>query len=216
MKVFAPEVPAELRWVLAGMVALSLAWAVRHLPWNKVRDDREAQRVLAITTAALILLRTVNTHAMLGVHLHFIGAAIATLMFGPVFAVWVMVIVSLVSTLFGHVWLGFVPDALVTGMLPVALTWLVAQGARRWLPPNLFIYVMVNAYLAGALSMLASVACKALVAKAMGGAVDAYVVAALPMAFGEAFLTGGWLAIVVVYRPQWCASFDDAHYLHGR
>jgi uncharacterized membrane protein len=33
------------------------------------------------------------------------------------------------------------------------------------------------------------------------------------MMFGEAFLSGGALALMVAYRPQWLASFDDARYL---
>ena len=34
--------------------------------------------------------------------------------------------------------------------------------------------------------------------------------------FGEGFFCGGAMALVVVYRPQWCASFDDARYLRSR
>ena len=43
-----------------------------------------------------------------------------------------------------------------------------------------------------------------------------YAIAAIPMAFGEAFFTGGTMALIVTYRPQWCASFDDARYLPRR
>ena len=49
-----------------------------------------------------------------------------------------------------------------------------------------------------------------------GAARDAamgYVVSAPLMVFGEAFLTGGALALMVVYRPQWVASFEDARWL---
>ena len=30
------------------------------------------------------------------------------------------------------------------------------------------------------------------------------------------FFTGGTMAMIVAYRPQWCASFDDARYLSRR
>ena len=33
---------------------------------------------------------------------------------------------------------------------------------------------------------------------------------------GEAFLTGGVMALIVVYRPHWCSTFDDARYLRPR
>ena len=47
-------------------------------------------------------------------------------------------------------------------------------------------------------------------------ALEAYLVTTLPMMFGEGFFCGGAMALIVVYRPQWCASFDDARYLHSR
>ena len=34
------------------------------------------------------------------------------------------------------------------------------------------------------------------------------------MMFGEAFLSGGAMALIVVYRPHWCSTFDDARYLN--
>jgi uncharacterized membrane protein len=40
-----------------------------------------------------------------------------------------------------------------------------------------------------------------------------YLISAVPMMFGEGFLSGGAMALVVVYRPQWCATFDDQRYL---
>jgi hypothetical protein len=40
-----------------------------------------------------------------------------------------------------------------------------------------------------------------------------YVPYLLYLAFGEATLTGMALTLMVVYRPQWVATFDDARYL---
>ena len=31
-----------------------------------------------------------------------------------------------------------------------------------------------------------------------------------------AFITGGALTLLVVYRPQWVATFDDARYIAGK
>jgi hypothetical protein len=41
----------------------------------------------------------------------------------------------------------------------------------------------------------------------------AYLAAAPPMMFGEGFFCGAAMALIVVYRPAWCATFDDARYL---
>ena len=43
-----------------------------------------------------------------------------------------------------------------------------------------------------------------------------YLLATPLMMFGEAFLTGGAMALIVVYRPHWCSTFDDARYLRPR
>jgi len=36
------------------------------------------------------------------------------------------------------------------------------------------------------------------------------------LAFGEGTLTGMILTLLVVYRPEWVATFDDRRYLTGR
>jgi uncharacterized membrane protein len=36
------------------------------------------------------------------------------------------------------------------------------------------------------------------------------------MAWAEAFTTGAALTLMVVYRPDWVATFDDARYLRNQ
>jgi uncharacterized membrane protein len=36
------------------------------------------------------------------------------------------------------------------------------------------------------------------------------------MAWAEAFTTGAAITLMVVYRPAWVATFDDARYLRRR
>jgi uncharacterized membrane protein len=201
-------------FVLAVVV---LVWASRGLPWYKLRDDPEAQRVLLLTTVALAAMRWFNTDAMVGVHLHFIGATVACLMFGPRFALWSMAVVSLAAWMMGSVWQGWAADFLVCGPLAILVTEAVGRYIERKLPPNPLIYVWVRGFLGGALAIAASNLAKAWVAWSLGDAAhEAYLVATLPMMFGEGFFCGGAMALIVVYRPQWCASFDDARYLRPR
>lgn len=210
------QLPSEWRWwgLLAAVAVL--AWAVRRLPWHKVADDAEAQRVFAIFIALVILLRAPSTQSVMGVNLHFLGAAIATLMFGARFALVALAAVSAAWALLGRVWLGWGWDFLANDALPVAVT--VAFGAlvMKMLPAHIFIYILGNAFFAAGLSMLASVLAKAAVTHGLGGEALPYLIAAIPMSFGEAFFTGGALALAVAYRPHWCASFDDARYLSKR
>ncbi|MEQ1513896.1 MAG: energy-coupling factor ABC transporter permease [Lysobacteraceae bacterium] len=194
-----------------------LVWASRGLPWYKLRDDPEAQRVLLLTTAALTAMRWFNTDALAGVHLHFIGATVACLMFGPRFALWSMAVVSLAAWVMGSVWQGWAPDFLVCGPLAILVTEAVGRYIERKLPPNPLIYVWVRGFLGGALAIAASNLAKAGLAWWLDdAAVAAYLVTTLPMMFGEGFFCGGAMALIVVYRPKWCASFDDARYLRPR
>jgi len=193
---------------------LVLVQAARGLPWYKLQGDREAARVLLLGTLALAGLRWFNADALAGSSLHFLGASAATLMFGPRFALWAMAVASLLAWLGGSAWLGWAPDFLACGVLPVLATQALYLLEQARLPPNLVTYVLVNAFLGGGVAMLASHLVKAAVAAAGGSGEPAvYLASAVPMMFGEGFLCGGALALVVVYRPQWCASFDDRRYL---
>ena len=208
-------------WALqlgAVMVALVvLAQAARHLPWFKWHGDRDAQRAWLIFVLVLVALRFAVFDRIPGLRLHFLGAAIATLMFGRAFALWAMALVSLGAWFGGAgVWLGPATDFLVCGALPVF--WMQGQHAwvQRRLPNHVFVYIFVTAFFGGALTALISQLARAGLWWSIGGAalaVDNYLLAAPLMMFGEAFFTGGTLAILVVYRPQWVASFDDARYL---
>lgn len=197
--------------------AAVLAWASRGLPWYKLRGDPEAQRVLLLAALALAVMRVFNTHALAGVDLHFLGATAVCLMFGPRFALWSMATVSLAAWVMGCAWRGWAPDFLVCGLLPVLATEAVGRYIEPRLPANPLIYVWVRGFLGGALAIAASNLAKAGVAWWLDeAATAAYLVATPPMMFGEGFFCGGAMALIVVYRPQWCASFDDARYLRPR
>jgi uncharacterized membrane protein len=199
-----------LAWVLALAV---LAAATRGLDPGRYRDDGEARRVLMLAALAIMAMRWFNTAALQGVVLHFLGATVATLMFGARIACWVMALASLVGVLLGADFGGWAWDFLLTGALPVATTVIAGFAAMRWVPSNIFTYVMVNAFAAAAVAMAGASLAKAAVVAHLGGPVAAYLAATPLLMFGEAFLTGGVMVLVVVYRPQWCASFDDRVYL---
>ena len=98
----------------------------------------------------------------------------------------------------------------------------VAYRLFRWvdrrLPNNYFVYIFINAFLGAGLSIvvLGTVATAAL------AAVEAYPVAQLSseylpffllLGFSEAWLTGMALTLMVVFKPEWVATFDDSRYL---
>ncbi|MBJ7575892.1 energy-coupling factor ABC transporter permease [Luteimonas sp. MC1828] len=204
-----PAWATALAWALALGV---LAASIRGLGLERYRDTG-ARRVLLAATVAVMAIRWFNTAALQGVVLHFLGATIATLMFGARVACWMMALASLAGVLLGAAWQGWAGDFLLAGALPVAVTVLAQLVAMRWVPANIFTYVMANAFGAAALAMAASSLAKAATMAAIGGPAAAYLAATPLLMFGEAFLTGGIMVLVVVYRPHWCVSFDDRVYL---
>lgn len=204
--------------LVAAALAVWLLWrSARTLPWYKMEGDAEARRVLVVAALLVIGLRLFNTHGLAGVTLHFLGSSILVLMFGAGFALWVTAAASLATWLLGWAWNGWAMDFLVTGALPVATTLGVGLFARRMLPPHPMVYVLGNAAAAGAVAIASSVLAKALLSWALGAEKDAglYLLATPPMMIGEAFFTGGVMVLIVVYRPQWCSSFDDGVYLRA-
>ncbi|MCW5580307.1 MAG: energy-coupling factor ABC transporter permease [Luteimonas sp.] len=206
-----PQWSQWLAWALAAGVLAACAPALRAMLRGA---DGEGRRVLLLATLALAAMRLFNTAALQGVLLHFLGAAIATLMFGAGVACWTMALVSLAGVLLGATWHGWAMDFLATGALPVAVAALASWVARTAAPRNIFTYVMLNAFGGAALAMAASMLAKALVTALLGGRTVAAYLAATPlMMFAEAFFAGTVMVLVVVYRPQWCRSFDDRLYL---
>ncbi len=198
-------------WLVAALVLARAAPALRR---HVAMADAEAHRVLVVAVLALAAMRWFNTAALQGVLLHFLGATIATLMFGAGTACWAMAAVSLAGVLMGAAWHGWAMDFLATGALPVAVTAIVSWAARTWLPRNVATYVMLNAFAGAAMAMAASMLAKAAVSAWLGErALAAYLVATPMLMFAEAFFAGGVMVLVVVYRPHWCRSFDDREYL---
>ena len=112
--------------------------------------------------------------------------------------------------------LPFAPMLLV--IVPAAATVQIHQLVHARLPHNYFIYFFVTAFLGSALAYnLAGLARIALLA--VSGSLEAAhagpeYFAILPlMSFGEAFVNGMLMAMLVVYRPGWVMSFDDRLYL---
>ena len=205
-------VPAWATVPAWGLAVAVLAASTRGLRLERYQDSGLRQ-VLLVAALAIVAIRWFNTAALQGVVLHFLGATIATLMFGARIACWMLALASLAGVLLGADWEGWAWDFLVSGALPIAVTVLAGMAAMRWVRANIFTYVMVNAFAAAALAMAASSLAKAAVAALVDGPAAAYLAATPLLMFGEAFITGGVMVLVVVYRPQWCVSFDDRTYL---
>jgi len=209
--------PPWLLWTAAAVAGLVLGFAATRVRWRQL--DAAACNAWMGAVVLLLGLWLMKGGLKPGLSFHLLGATVLTLLMGPWLALLAMALLLLALVAGGHgdvLALGL--NWLLTAALPVALSSLLLQLARRHLPAQLFVYVFLNAFVAGGLSLFLSGAA-GMLALGLGGAyaADYLLEEALPFYFllswSEAFISGLVIAILIVYRPQWVASFDDAAYL---
>ncbi|HEY0855624.1 MAG TPA: hypothetical protein VGE16_01110 [Albitalea sp.] len=165
-----------------------LAWAVMPLLWGLDRFA-DVPSLPSVSGVALLVLLA--------------GWPLAVLSLFPVALVMLLCTdLGAAQTLHRLVWLGIVPATLLLG---------VGAALRRWLPNQVFVYILGRGFF-GTLfaTVAASFAALALSGSAAGS--DAFVARGL-LAFGEAFITGGLAASLVAFRPQLLATYADRLYL---
>ncbi|GGY26540.1 energy-coupling factor ABC transporter permease [Paludibacterium paludis] len=207
--------PIAAALMSVGLLAVA-AWRVK---WRALSP--EAFNAWMGATVLVMVMWTLKGGFKPGVSFHLMGVAVLTLMMGPWLALLALAIALGGLVLGGHgQWLDIGPTWLVCGAVPALLVDGVLRLARRWLPGNLFVYVFVNAFMAGGASYFASALAGILMLGLLGSYPWDYLLEdVLPFHFlfswSEAFTTGLVMAVLVVYRPHWVASFDDARYLDG-
>jgi uncharacterized membrane protein len=195
MDIPANLLPGAYLWAGGLFYALLMLVALLTAPWSKIADN-EAQHVLLGTIVALCLLWVMR------------GGIAASL------------VVAIVSWQGMAGWEAFGLNVLLMGALPVLFTRVALYISQRWLAHNFYIYVFVNAFLVGALSILLVGAASASIqhlsgAQPAGTIVDNFVLILPLLMFGEGFINGGAMSLLVAYRPRWVATFHDHWYIDG-
>ncbi len=212
--------PASLLWGAALVYVTLLVAALRSAPWARIRDN-EASHVFFAAVAVVAVVWTLRAGIQPGLNYHLLGVTALTLMFDWQFALLAVSLVLAVTTWQGPAgWDAFGVNALVMGAVPVLATRLLLTLGQRWLPPNFFIYIFINSFLAAALAMLlcglAAALVHGLATPGATGSVGDYLLYIPMLMFGEAFLNGMALTLLVAYKPRWVATFHDRWYLEGK
>lgn len=212
MEITAHLVPAWIRSAaLLALTALLLP-ACQRVGRQRALPSAHLAGALAVAVALAWAARVTPVP---GLTVHLSGAALATWLLGADVALLAVSAGALVAVGFGAVdWTMAGLAALVNGALPVRLARAWLRLCERRFGTNLFVYLLGVAFLGTAAATLAAALAWTLLARLLGLAVpaDAWV-ALVPLAYAEAFVTGGLTTILVVYRPQWVATFDDRRYL---
>jgi uncharacterized membrane protein len=220
------DIPADLfagayLWGGAVLHGLLLLMALASAPWSKIRDS-EALNIYLATVVAVSLLWVMQGGIQAGLHYHLLGMTLLCLMFEWQFALLAASLIVAFTTWHGGAGLEALGlNMLLMGALPILFTRVLLYVSQRRLPHNYFIYVFINAFLAGALSMLLAVTGSALLqhvagVQPAGTIIDNFLMILPMLMFGEAFINGGTLSLAVAYKPQWVATFHDRWYLRDK
>ncbi len=221
MDIPANLLPQAYLWVANILFGLLMLLVLLSAPWSKIRDN-EAQHIFLGSIVMLSLLWVMRGGIQDGLSFHLLGMTLLCLMFEWQFALVAVSLVIAIATASGPAgWEAFGVNLLLMGALPVLFTRVFLYACQRRLPHNYFIYVFINAFLAGGLSILLAGAASAWLQHAAGvqpaGSIFRNFVQILPLLmFGEAFINGGAMTLVVAYRPRWVATFHDSWYVRGK
>ena len=213
--------PTSWLWSFAALYAWLVSRALRWADWGRLADNAQLNVFLGAVVCVL-LMWTLRTEVQPGFAWHLSGMVALTLMFGWSLAIIAGSLALFATTIVGlNDWAGLVPTALVFIVLPASLTQLILGLARAYLPKHYFIYVFINAFLAGGLvSVITALVATGLLLSAGAYSLqklsDSYLLFLPLMFFPEAVLNGWLISIMVGFKPHWVGSFRDEEYLHGK
>lgn len=220
------DFPAELLpdwilWLSNLLYVLVLALAIYVLPRQRLREN-EFTHVFFAACVSMLLLWSIKAGIHPALNFHLLGVTVLTLMVGWAFAFIGVSLVVLGTTLNGNAgYETFALNALIMGLLPIMFTQLLLDLAQRRLPHNFFIYVYINAFLAGGVSIVLAALTGTLLLwglslHEMHWLGHQYLVYFPLIFFSEAVMNGMLMTMLVALRPAWVISFDDSTYIDGK
>ncbi len=212
-------IPANWQWLWLAFAVL-LIKTVWSAPWHMLKKPGILNLLLAFSVLVLFYWQ-VRAGIKPGLNLHLLGATLLTLMFGPWLALIALLLVLLITTFYNGAWDAFAVNGLILGVVPVTISWLIYRVADSRLNNHLFIYIFVNAFLGAALAIMATGLAATVFLSVAGDYTwhdlsTTYLPFYLLMAWSEALTTGVIITLMVVYRPNWVATFDDKAYIENR
>lgn len=210
--------PGTLYGAMLVVSALGLYASLRRAPWRSLTESTRLNLLLGFAVA-LTLMWSMKAGVQPGLSLHLLGAMAATLVLGPWLAVVCMGMALLGVLLNGGIALADWPVNFVFMVLvPVAVASGIQRLIERILPAHFFIFVFVVSFAGAALTVMVqgAVAAASLAlteSYSVEFLLNEYLPFFLLLSFSEGWISGAVITLMVVYRPEWVAAFDDRRYL---
>ena len=207
--------------ILSALSSVMLCgWAAKKETWHTLNQTQ----ITSWLCCSVILLLTWQLKAQIyaGIAFHILGATALTLIAGPYRALLSMAaLLGMDLGLTGGDIASWGLSFWLIGVLPVLSTQSLLLFAQNRFSPNLFVYIFVNCFAAGAISMwLFGIANCILLYLTKAYSPQFLFEEMLPiyflMGWPEAFITGLNLTLLVIWRPEWVISFNDRLYLQKR
>ena len=217
MNMVASIIPPHWLWALWLLVGAFAILIFRRAGWRMLSDSTNLNIFLA-ATVCLLGLWLIKTGIKPGLNFHLLGATALTLMFRPLFALFSLALLTAAISLWQGEYAAFAANWLIMGVVPVGVSWAVFRLVESRLPNHLFIYIFLNGFFGAALAAIAvGMASTGFVALAgaypLSYLLEEYLPYFFMIAFSEAFITGMLITMMVIYKPEWVATFDDKRYL---
>lgn len=220
------DVPVEFlsqSLILTGwmITAAVLVFVLIKMPWSRLREG-DSTNVLFGAIVFLVVMWGIKAGVSPQQNLHFLGMTALTLMFGWHYAlIAALVLVSVATARYELGWAGIGFNFVTMGCIPVLVAHSLLTLSQRYLPHNFFIYIFLNTFFSAGLGFFLGGMTSYWLIDAADllrdfPMVNEYPLFLLLLAFPEGGLNGMTVTAIVVYRPEWVATFHDRMYLRGK
>ncbi|MFT2112613.1 energy-coupling factor ABC transporter permease [Marinomonas sp. 2405UD68-3] len=207
--------PLGLLWFANWLFFVCALILWREKPWKALLDNPSLQHRFLAACVLLLCLWRITIDLSLGVAIHFLGITTITLMFG-----WGLALVVALFAQLGFLFSGldnlesFSLNFLLSGALPIWITWRWHRFIESFHSNNPFIFIMGTGFVGCLIGCLAVSAC-AVGLLLLGGRFEFgretwEYIAFLPLfIIPEAVINGMFISGFSILHPHWVVTFDD-------
>lgn len=198
---------------------LVLLLIVMSINWALFRQSALLQHLSLGGIAVLSFIWSLSAKLEFGLSIHFLGVTALTLMLGLRHTLVAGALLVGLNQFISEYPINLISARYISHIVvPAALTYVVYAYIYHRLPRHPFVYIFINAFLAGALAIGATHLTHAMWAWATGylswhNIWQNYLQITPLVMFPEALLNGMAVTLMVVYKPDWLKTFSDAVYL---
>lgn len=200
------------------LVVLVIYQILLRAPWQRLKTPTQLNLLLGFAVG-LTLAWSMRAGVKPGLSLHLLGAMAATLTLGPRLALVALGLALTGITLNGAIeWQAWPINFVLMALVPVVLAEWMRKLVERRLPAHFFVFIFVVGFAGSALTIMlqglfASLALVVAGAYPLDFLLSDYLPYFLLLGFSEGWLSGALITVMVIYRPEWVAAFDDRRYL---